>query len=45
MGLAAEVMDLENTYASLHFYAVSALKDKGMDRLSDGILEDLKVKL
>lgn len=45
MGLAAEVMDMENTYASLHFYAVSALKDKGMDRLSDGILEDLKVKL
>lgn len=45
MGLAAEVMDLENTYASLHFYAVSALKDKGMDILSDGILDDLKVKL
>ena len=45
MGMAAEVMDLENTYASLHFYAVSALKDYGIDRLTAGIIEDLNIKL
>lgn len=44
MGMAAEVMDLENTYASLHFYAVSALKDFGIEKLISGIMDDLKVK-
>lgn len=45
MGMAAEVMDLENTYASLHFYAVSALKGDGVDALTAGIIEDLKIKM
>lgn len=45
MGMAAEVNNLENTYASLNFYAVSALKDQGIDRLTSGIIEDLEVKL
>jgi len=45
MGMAAEIMDLENTYASLHFYAVSALKNEGIENLTCGILNDLKVKL
>ena len=45
MGMAAEVMDLENTYASLHFYAVSSLKDKGIEKLTSGIIDDLNVKL
>ena len=44
MGMAAEVMDLENTYASLHFYAVSSLKNTGIDRLIKGIIKDLKIK-
>lgn len=38
-------MDLENTYASLHFYAVSALKGDGVDALTAGIIEDLKIKM
>jgi GTPase SAR1 family protein len=45
MGLAADVNDLENTYASLHFYAVSALKDTGIDKLTKGIFESLRIKL
>lgn len=45
MGLGAEMYNLENTYASLNFYAVSALKNQGIDRLTLGIIEDLKVKL
>lgn len=44
MGMAAEVMDLENTYASLHYYAVSSLKNVGIDRLTKGIIKDLKIK-
>lgn len=44
MGMAAEVMDLENTYASLHFYAASALKDSGIEKLILGIMNDLQVK-
>lgn len=44
MGMAAEVMDLENTYASLHFYAASALKDSGIEKLISGIMDDLQVK-
>lgn len=45
MGMAAEIMDLENTYASLHFYAVSALKDEGVNKLITGIMNELNVKL
>ncbi|MDE5784898.1 MAG: hypothetical protein K2H98_00025, partial [Duncaniella sp.] len=45
MGLEAEVRDLEQTYASLHFYAVSALKNQGIDRFTTGIMNDLNVKL
>ena len=45
MGMAAEVMDLENTYASLHFYAVSALKDYGIDRLTAAIIAALNIHL
>lgn len=44
MGMAAEVMDLENTYASLHYYAVSSLKNTGIDRLTKGIIKDLKIR-
>ncbi len=44
MGMAAEVMDLENTYASLHYYAVSSLKNSGIDRLTKGIIKDLKIR-
>lgn len=45
MGMAAEMMDLEHTYASLHFYAVSALKDEGINKLITGIMNELNVKL
>ena len=45
MGMAGEINNLENTYASLHFYAVSALQDTGIDNMTDGIIEQLKVKL
>ena len=45
MGMAAEVMDLENTYASIHFYAVSALKNIGVDKLIRGIIRDLDIEL
>ncbi len=45
MGLEAEVHDLEQTYASLHFYAVSALKNQGIDDFTAGIMNDLNVKL
>ena len=43
MGMAAEIMDLENSYASLHYYAVSSLKNVGIDRLTEGIIKDLKI--
>lgn len=45
LGMAAEVNNLENTYASLHFFAVSALKNIGVDKMTDSIIENLKVKL
>ena len=45
MNLIAEVADLESTYASLHFYAVSALKNIGIEELISGISEELKIKL
>jgi len=44
MNLVAEVADLENTYASLHFYAVSALKNIGIDNMTSGIADQLKIK-
>ena len=43
MGMAAEIMDLENTYASLHYYAVSSLKNVGIYRLTMGIIKDLEI--
>lgn len=45
MNLVAEIADLENTYASLHFYAVSALKNIGIENMISGITEQLKIKL
>lgn len=45
LGLAAEIADLESTYASLHFYAVSALKNKGIENFTSGVLNELNVKL
>ena len=45
LGLVAEVSDMENTYASLGFYAVSALMDFGIDKFTHGIMNELKVKL
>lgn len=45
MGLVSEMVNLEKSYASLNFYAVSALKNQGIDRLTLGIIEDLNVKL
>ncbi len=45
LNLSAEVYDLERTYASLHFYAVSSLKNIGIEYLISGITNDLKIKL
>lgn len=45
MGMSVEIYNLENTYASLHFFAVSALKNIGVDKMTDSIIESLRVKL
>lgn len=44
MGLEAEIHDLEQSYATIRFFAVSALKNQGVDQLNEGILNSLNVK-
>lgn len=45
LGLIAEVSNLEGMYASLHFYAVSALKNIGIQEFTSGIINELNIKL
>ena len=48
LGLAAEMANLSNDYASVHYYAVSAyepLKDSNVESLYSGVMNQINLKL
>ena len=48
LGLAAEMANINNDYASVHYYAVSAyepLKDSNVESLYTGVMNQINLKL